>query len=61
MRRPTKEFQAFDHAVRQPLTLPKTASQRRHCEHRERRRIPGEDAENSKIPADTARQSTVLA
>lgn len=36
MGRPTKEFQAFDHAVRQLLTVPKTEFQRRHAEHRER-------------------------
>ncbi len=35
MGRPTKEFQAFDHAMRRLLTVPKTELDKRVAEHRE--------------------------
>ena len=36
MGRPTKEYQAFDQAMRHLLTVPKTEFQRLHAEHKER-------------------------
>src|SRR6266849_5643804 len=49
MGRQTKECQAFDQAVRQLLTVPKTEILRRHAEHaRSRRRIRTSAVQNPK-------------